>query len=97
MQPHDSLQQHPATGENRQGAGPGPHEDLTIAEHLETMYSGDEHRPREKCFLDESHEQLWVDEDQLARFLKEYGALHPSDYRSQHGTDWQDDLFQNLH
>ncbi|RYD46623.1 MAG: hypothetical protein EOP85_07075 [Verrucomicrobiaceae bacterium] len=75
--------------------GPDPHEDLTIAEHLETMRKCDEHRPGEVCFHAESGEQHWVEEDQLARFIREFGALHPSNYLAEHGTRWEDDLFNN--
>lgn len=91
MQTTHSLQQ--KTEDKPKSEGPAPHEDLTIAEHLETMRQCDEHRPGEKCFVTGNHETLWVDEDQLTRFIREFGAEHPSDYFSQHGTQWQDDLF----
>lgn len=74
--------------------GPRAHEDLTIAEHLETMWTDDKNHPGDECFRCEDGETHAIDKDQLTRFLHEYGALHPSDYQSRYGTDWKADLFR---
>ncbi|RYD20296.1 MAG: hypothetical protein EOP88_15625 [Verrucomicrobiaceae bacterium] len=74
--------------------GPLPHEDLTIAEQLEAMWTEDKDHPGEESFRCEDGKTHSIDKDQLSRFLREFGALHPSDYQSQHGTDWRDDLFR---
>lgn len=90
---HSSLQDKPTSDDSLPGEGPRPHEDLTIAEHLETMCRHDEQRPGEQCFIVEHGESHWIDSSDLSRFIHEFGALHPSDYFSRHGTDWRHDLF----
>lgn len=75
------------------GHGPGAHEDLTIAEEVEAMRCGNEHRPGQQCFVDSKEEKHWVDEAKLSQFLREEGARHSSDYKSIHGTDWEQDFF----
>lgn len=88
-----STKEKPEFGTRFPGSGPRPHEDLTIKEHLETMCREEKKRRGEQCFITEDGGQHHIDEDQLTRFLREYGALHPSDYQSKYGTAWQDDLF----
>ena len=77
------------------GDGPAPHEDLTIAEQLETMHVVAEHRPDEVCFIDTKGENHWLAESDLKRFITEHGAEHSSTFVSVHGTDWQNQLFDN--
>ncbi|MEO7100417.1 MAG: hypothetical protein ABI162_13730 [Luteolibacter sp.] len=73
--------------------GPAPHEDLTIAEHLETMRLQNENRPGEQCFRNENGEKRWIPDSELERFLHESGAIHPSDYFSMNGRDWREIFF----
>ncbi len=89
-----SVRQKPETKDSFRSGGPRPHEDLTIAEHLETMCREEKKRRGEQCFVLEDGEPHYLDEDQFTRFVREYGALHPSDYLSKYGTDWQEDLFR---
>ena len=73
--------------------GPHPHEDLTIAEQIETMRLSDEHRPGEQCFLTEHGERRWVSESDVEHFIRTYGALHPSNFLVTQGGDWREDFF----
>jgi hypothetical protein len=82
--------------ESTTDSGPVAHEDLTIAEQLETMRVRDEHRPGEVCFLGEDGRKRWVAESEVARFIRRLGATHPSDYLAAHGTPWQNDLFSGF-
>lgn len=73
--------------------GPSAHEDLTIAEHLSNMLAGDEHRPNEQGCVDEHGKVAWLSENRIEQFVREFGALHPSDYQNRHGRPWQADFF----
>ena len=73
--------------------GPGPHEDLTIGEHIETMLRRSEHRPGQQCFVNEHGEKRWVAESEVTHFIRKYGAEHPSNYALIHGSDWLEDFF----
>lgn len=68
-------------------------EDLTIAEHLETMRVREEHRPNEECYRLENGGLAWVAESNVRRFLQEHGGDHPGDYQSATGKSWQETLF----
>lgn len=74
-------------------AGPSAHEDLTIAEHIANLLAKDEHRPNERGCLDEDGKVAWLPETEIRDFIREHGALHPSDYLSRHGRSWEKDLF----
>jgi len=74
--------------------GPSAHEDLTIAEHLKQMLATNEHRPNERGYLDENGKMTWVSADRVDEFLREFGALHPSDYESRQGQPWQTGFFE---
>jgi hypothetical protein len=73
---------------------PAAHEDLTIAETLETMRVSGDHRPGDECFRDETGAIHWVSKTRLHQFLKDHGAEHPSNYRSANGVPWTDCLFE---
>jgi hypothetical protein len=73
--------------------GPAPHEDLTIAEQLETMRVTDESRPGELCFSDTKGRTRWLSENHVNRFINDHGAEFPSNYLLAHGTDWHDIFF----
>ena len=75
------------------GKGPEAHEDLTIAEHLESMRIDGEHRPGEQCFRGPHGAHCWVEDAVLKSFLAESGAVHPSDFLTSHGTEWDTVLF----
>ena len=75
------------------GVGPAAHEDLTIAEQLETMRVADEHRPGELCYLNPEGENCWLEESDVKHFLAKHGAEHSSAFLSAHGADWQNQLF----
>lgn len=76
--------------------GPAAHEDLTIAEELETMRVQDESRPGEQCFLNENGEKRWVSESEVNRFLRRLGAMHPAVYLATHGFRWEQNLFSGF-
>ena len=73
--------------------GPSAHEDLTIAEHIANMLAGDEHRPNEQGCVDEDGRLAWLPEEGVEEFVRNHGALHPSDYLARHGRPWQADFF----
>lgn len=83
-------------GETETGDGPAPHEDLTIAEQLETMRVPDEDRPSEQCFINDQGEKTWLGEDHVSRFIVENGAEFSSDYQLAHGADWTKAFFDKL-
>jgi hypothetical protein len=76
--------------------GPAAHEDLTIAEHIQTMRVSDEHRPGEECFLNSHGEKHWVTADDARRFIRRVGAQHPSDYLATYGESWEKDFFSGF-
>lgn len=76
------------------GQGPGPHEDLTIAEEVATMRCEEGDRPQQICLLIDDETREWIDQEKLDHFLNEHGALHSSDYESIHGNAWIDDLLK---
>ena len=78
------------------GDAPAPHEDLTIAEHLEMMRVNGEQRPGEQCFLNERGEKRWVADSEVKRFVRRVGALHPSDYEVANGSDWTLNFFSGF-
>lgn len=69
-------------------SGPAPHEDHTIADHVEAMRIQDDWRPGKACFTRDTGERVWLDETHVEEFLRQAGALHPNDYESQFGRDW---------
>ena len=76
------------------GAGPQAHEDLTIAEHLESIRIRDEHRPGELCFSAPDGEHRWFPESEVKNFIASHGADHPSGFLTSQGTDWQHTFFR---
>lgn len=76
--------------------GPGPHEDLTIADHLEMMGVEEKRHPGECCFENESGERRWISDQDLEQFIRHFGAVHPSDYFATHGHDWKVTFFGTL-
>lgn len=78
-----------------QGAGPIAHEDLTIAEHIEEMRTGNEHRPNEVCLNFLAGDKKWISETNLMNFIRSHGAEHPSDYQAAYGKSWEEALFQS--
>lgn len=77
-------------------SGPAAHEDLTIAEHIQTMRVSDEHRPGEECFLNGHGEKSWVAAEEVRRFIRRVGAQHPSDYLATYGERWEKDFFSGF-
>lgn len=73
---------------------PPAHEDLTIAETLETMRTTVEHRPGEQCFVDEMGRFRWIQDADLKDFVGRFGAEHPSNYFAAHGVDWKESFFK---
>ena len=74
-------------------AGPPAHEDLTIAELLETMHVSEEQRADEECFLSSNGTKRWVARTEVQRFIRRLGAQHPSDYFASHQMSWENDFF----
>ncbi|MEK7954332.1 hypothetical protein [Luteolibacter soli] len=72
-------------------AAPPANDDLTIAEHLRASKVS---RPLEgeDLYLDEAGEVIRVPEHLARKFVEEYGALHPGDYRSRYHRDWRHDF-----
>ncbi|MEO5912886.1 MAG: hypothetical protein ABIS50_01550 [Luteolibacter sp.] len=94
--PFPSVQELPVSGYPEAGSNPpSAHEDLTIAEILETMRVNDEHRPGEQCFLGERDQRRWISDTELLEFVKDHGAEHPSNYLEAHGIDWKENFFNN--
>lgn len=73
---------------------PAAHEDLTIAESLETMRVADEHRPGECLFVGSNGRQRWISTAELGDFVGRFGSTHPSNYLATHGIDWEDNFFK---
>jgi hypothetical protein len=73
---------------------PAAHEDLTIAETLETMRVNAEHRPGEHCFLNEDGQERWIHDAEFGDFVGRYGAEHPSNYLAKYGVDWKQIFFK---
>lgn len=78
------------------GRGLAAHEDLTIAQHLDTMSAPDQHRPGERCYFNENGERRWVAVSEIARFLRKHGAKHPSDFEAQFRADWKSNFFSGF-
>lgn len=76
-------------------SGPAAYEDLTIAEHIQSMRVSGEHRPGEECFLDSHGDKHWVAAGEVQHFIRDAGAQHPSDYQAAHGGDWEKTFFSN--
>lgn len=74
--------------------GPPPHEDLTIAEQIESMRVEAADCPGESCFLDTRGKKCWITNGVVERFVRKQGAIHPSDYRAANGVDWQSLFFK---
>jgi hypothetical protein len=77
-------------------AGPSAHEDLTIAEQLETMRVSGEHRVGEECFLSSDGTRRWVASTEVQRFIRRLGAQHSSDYFASHQISWENDFFSGF-
>lgn len=75
---------------------PNAHEDLTIAETLETMRAAAEHRPGEECFVDDLGKKHWVRETEIRAFLRDHGGEHPSNFLSANGVPWTHLLFSTF-
>lgn len=73
--------------------GPSAHEDLTIAEQIESMRVAGEHRPGEECFMDSHGENHWIAVVEIQSFIRKFGAEHPSNYLAEHGASWETDFF----
>lgn len=91
----ESNQNDGQTAHSTSPKGPSAHEDLTIAEEIETMRVAGEHRPGEECFLDSHGEKHWVSTAQVQRFVRRFGAEHSSNYLTAHGTSWEADFFND--
>jgi hypothetical protein len=76
------------------GSGPAPHEDLTIAEQLQTMRLESADCPGESCFLNSRGKKCWIANGVVERFIRRLGALHASDYLAAHGAAWQSNFFR---
>lgn len=76
--------------------GPAAHEDLTIVEHLESMYVAEENRPGEFCFRDGKGRKLWIPETDVNRFVTDCGSEHPANYLTEHGVDWKEAFFRHF-
>ncbi len=74
-------------------AGPAAHEDLTIAEQLETMRVSGVQRVGEECFLSSDGTPRWVASTEVQRFIRRLGSQHPSHYFNSHHMSWENDLF----
>lgn len=83
----------PILGELQTGDGPPPHEDLTIAEQLQTMRVHGEDRPGKQCFVSANGAHRWIGDQVVQRFVTNHGADHSPDYLNSHGIDWQMDFF----
>lgn len=91
-----SLKTTDTLNHNGHGNGPAAHEDLTIAQHLDTMSAPDQHRPGERCYFNGNGERRWVAVSEVARFLRKHGAKHPSDFEAQFHADWQSNFFSGF-
>ena len=76
---------------------PAAHEDLTIAELLETMRATDEHRPGEALFVGENGKQRWITLPEFGDFIGRFGSSHPSNYLANQGIDWKENFFKSKH
>ncbi|MEO5713774.1 MAG: hypothetical protein ABIT37_09835 [Luteolibacter sp.] len=90
---HSTLSQIDARSESIPGGGPDAHEDLTIADYIHWLRARGETRPAQLCFRTGDGASRWLPRHDVARFVREHGAEHPSDYVLNHGTDWERDLF----
>ncbi len=97
MSTPQALQEKDTAPTRNPGDGPAPHEDLTIAEQLETLRVSGEHRPGEQCFRDPAGVTCWISEHEVKSFLASHGATHSSDYAEAHREDWQHIFFSNSH
>jgi len=86
---------HSFTSPTKSTKGPSAHEDLTIAEHIESMRVAGEHRPGEECFLDSHGNNHWIATAEVGNFIRKFGALHPSNFEAEHGRNWEEDFFNN--
>ena len=93
-QNHSSLFQIGARSESVPGAGPDAHEDLTIADYIHWLRARGEHRPAQLCFHTGDGVTRWLPRRDVAKFVREHGAEHPSDYLLNHRTDWELDFFR---
>ncbi len=73
--------------------GPAAHEDLTIAEILETMRVPAQDLTGELCFRDGNGMHHWVSHARASSFLAASGALHPSAYLASTGFPWELQFF----
>jgi hypothetical protein len=79
--------------EPRSRTGPPAHEDLTIAETLETTRDAASFTPGSSCFILGNQQRHCVADEVLQQFVKQFGAFHPSDFLSVHGVEWESMLF----
>lgn len=76
------------------GAGPGAHEDLTIADYIHWLRQRNLHRPAQLCFRTGDGMKHWLPRRDVACFVREHGAEHPSDYMLSRGHEWDLDFFR---
>lgn len=95
MSPQQESSNSP-NGNNHPSDGPSAHEDLTIAEILETVRAdaGSAH-PGQHGYRRDKGKVVWLDQKKADAFLKRHGAEHPGDYQDHHGHDWEDDFFHS--
>ncbi len=74
--------------------GPEAHEDLTIAEHIQSMRLGSSDCPGESCFINQAGKKCWITDGVVERFIRKSGAMHPSDYQAKNGEEWQSSFFK---
>jgi hypothetical protein len=77
-------------------SGPEAHEDLTIAEQIETMRLESADCPGESCFMNSRGKKCWIANGVVERFVRKLGSIHPSDYRAVNGVEWQSLFFRGI-
>lgn len=75
------------------GSGPEPHEDFTIAELLKLRWLSDSENLEMTEYRDSKGRTHRISKANVARFLEQYGALHPGEYAAQEGCDWREDFY----